>query len=70
MIDGYPTAVYALDGKHFIRRKTKTLPPGVSRKSFYGHKHKMPEVENNQAKVDTYGICCEFLSGNLFYKYK
>lgn len=63
MFEGFPEAVYALDGKQYVRRKSKQLPEGMNRKDFFGHKHKMAETENNQAKVDPMGICCEYLSG-------
>ena len=59
-VDG---ALYALDGKQFLRRRSTKLPDGVRRKDMYCHKHKMPEGDNTQAKVNGAGIACEVLTG-------
>ena len=62
MFDCFTSALYALD-ERFNKLQNKKVPDGMSREDFYGHKHKMSEVENNQVKVCHFGLCCEMLSG-------
>ena len=49
---GYSPAYQALDGSHFHRRKSKTLPDGLRRRELYLYKHKYPEGQNVQAVVN------------------
>lgn len=59
----YPNAYGTLDGSHFARSKSVKLPDGVRRRELYGYKHNLPEVQNVQAVVSSFGVCTELAVG-------
>ena len=59
----YPNAYQCLDGSHFHRRRSKTLPEGFRRREMYCYKHKYPEGQNVQCVVTHQGIATQVLTG-------
>ena len=59
----YPTAYGTLDGSHFSRSKSVKLPDDVRRRELHGYKHNLPEVQNVQAVVSSFGVCTELAVG-------
>ena len=62
LIDGYNDAVYIVDGKHFVRRRSKEISDGTKRTEWYSYKHRNPEGQNVQAKISPFGMACEVIT--------
>lgn len=62
LIDGFDNAVYIVDGKHFVRRRSSEISDGTKRTEWYSYKHKNPEGQNVQAKICAFGIACEVIT--------
>ena len=57
----YPTVYCSLDGCMFMRRKSKTLRPGIARRDYYDYKHRHAESINAQMVVTRGGFCTHLL---------